>query len=61
MTAWYCYKHKVKMVDSEVALKYMQLVQYVAGIKCPVGGEAYLTEDIVMTVVKAAEDALEEK
>jgi hypothetical protein len=61
MTDWYCYKDKVKMVNSDVALKYMQLVQYVRGIKCPECGVAYLTEDVVMSVVKAAEDALEEK
>jgi hypothetical protein len=30
-------------------------------LKCPVGGEAYLTEEVVMTIVKAAEDMLEEK
>ena len=61
MTDWYCYKDKVKMVETDVAMKYMQLVQYIPGLKCPDGGEAYLTEDVVMTIVKAAEDALEEK
>ena len=61
MTEWYCYKDKVKMVATDVTLKYMQLAQAVPGIKCPECGVAYLTEDIVMTVVKAAEDALEEK
>ena len=61
MTDWYCYKHKVKMTETDVALKYMQLVQYIPGLKCPVGGEAYLTEEVVMTIVRAAEEALEEK
>jgi hypothetical protein len=61
MTEWYCYKHKVKMLSTEVALKYMQMVQSVPGLKCPEGGEAYLTEEVVMTTVKAAENALEEK
>ena len=61
MTDWYCYKHKVKMVETDVALRYMQLIQYIPGLKCPVGGEAYLTEEVVMTIVKAAEDMLEEK
>ena len=61
MTDWYCYKHKVKMAETDVALRYMQLIQYIPGLKCPVGGEAYLTEEVVMTIVKAAEDALEEK
>ncbi len=61
MTDWHCYKHKVKMVEADIALKYMQMVQYIPGLKCPVGGEAYLTEEVVMTIVKAAEDILEEK
>lgn len=61
MTEWYCYKHKVKMLPTDVALQYMQLVQYLPGLKCPEGGETYLTEDVVITTVKAAEDALEEK
>ena len=61
MTDWHCYKHKVKMVETDVALKYMQMIQYIPGLKCPVGGEAYLTEDVVMTIVRAAEEILEEK
>jgi hypothetical protein len=61
MTEWYCFKDKVKMLSTNVALKYMQMVQYVPGLKCPVCGVAYLTEDIVMSTVKAAEELLEEK
>jgi hypothetical protein len=61
MTEWYCHKDKVKMLSADVAMTYMRLVQTVPGIKCPVCGVAYLTEDVVMTTVKAAEDALEEK
>jgi hypothetical protein len=61
MTEWYCYKDKVKMLDSKVTLKYMQLVQEVPGMTCPVCGTAYLTEKTVRTVVKAAEELLEEK
>lgn len=61
MTEWYCFKDKVPMLSTEVELTYMQLVQAVPGLKCPQCGVAYLTEDIVMTIVKAAEDALEEK
>jgi hypothetical protein len=49
------------MEETDVALRYMKMVQYIPGLKCPVGGEAYLTEDVVMTIVKAAEDILEEK
>jgi hypothetical protein len=61
MTEWYCHKDKVKMRPADVAMKYLRLVQTVPGLKCPVCGVAYLTEDVVMTTVKAAEDALEEK
>ena len=35
MTEWYCYKDKVKMLSADVAMKYMQLVQYCARIKMP--------------------------
>ena len=61
MTDWYCYKDEVKMVASKVTLKYMQLVQDVPGLKCPDCGTAYLTEKVVRTVVKAAEELLEGK
>jgi hypothetical protein len=61
MSDWYCYKDKVKMKETQVSMRYMQLVQYVAGLKCPECGVAYLTEDVVMTTVKAAEELLEEK
>ena len=61
MTEWYCHKDKVKMLSADITMKYMQLMQTVPGLKCPVCGTAYLTEDVVMTTVKAAEDALEEK
>jgi len=61
MADWYCYKDKVKMTATQVSLRYMQLAQYVPGLKCPECGVSYLTEDVVMSIVKAAEDALEEK
>jgi hypothetical protein len=61
MADWYCFKAKVKMKDQELILSYMQLNQYVPGLKCPECGVEYLTEKIVMTIVQAAEDAIEEK
>jgi hypothetical protein len=61
MADWYCYKDKVKMKPTQVSMRYMQLVQFVPGLKCPECGVAYLTEDTVMTTVKAAEELLEEK
>jgi ArsR family metal-binding transcriptional regulator len=61
MADWYCFRDKVPMEKKDIALSYMDLTQYIPGIKCPVCGEEYLTEDIVTTVVQAAEDALEAK
>jgi hypothetical protein len=61
MTEWYCFKDKIKMVDTPVTLKYMQLTQSVPGLKCPECGVEYLTEQTVRTVVRAAEEILEEK
>jgi ArsR family metal-binding transcriptional regulator len=61
MTAWYCYKDKVAMEEKEVILSYMQMHQYIPGLKCPTCGEEYLTEEVATTIVQAAEDALEGK
>ncbi len=61
MADWYCFKDKVKMKDAEVTLTYMQLIQSVPGLKCPVCGTEYLTEQVVTTIVQSAEDILEEK
>ena len=61
MADWYCFKDKVKMVETKVTLKYMQLVQDVPGLKCPECGTAYLTEYISRTVVRSLEEAIEMK
>ena len=61
MPNWYCYKDKVKMQDAEVTLTYMQLSQNVPGLKCPKCGVEYLTERVVLGIVRAAEQALEQK
>jgi hypothetical protein len=61
MENWYCFKDKVKMAEATLTLGYMQLTQGVKGLKCPKCGASYLTEDIVMTTVRAAEAILEEK
>jgi hypothetical protein len=58
MADWYCFKDKVKMLETEVKLSYMQLSQLIPGLRCPVCGECYLTEDVVMTRVKEAEDLI---
>jgi hypothetical protein len=58
MAEWYCYRDKVEMLETDVTLSYMQLTQKIPGLRCPVCGECYLTEDIVMNVVKEAEDMI---
>jgi hypothetical protein len=58
MNEWFCFKDKVKMLETDVQLSYMQLTQRVPGLKCPVCGECYLTEETVMTTVKEAEDMI---
>lgn len=58
MADWYCYKDKVEMLETDVRLSYMELSQLIPGLKCPVCGECYLTEEIVMTTVKEAEDLI---
>lgn len=61
MADWYCFQDKEKMVGAQLLLSYMMLTQRVPGLKCPVCGTEYLTEEFVMTVVKDAESALEGK
>ncbi len=61
MTEWHCFKDKVPMERTQVKMRYLDLVQHVPGLKCPVCGTAYLTEDIVIGVVREAEQLLEEK
>jgi hypothetical protein len=58
MADWYCYTDKVKMLETDVKLSYMQLSQRIPGLRCPVCGKCYLTEDIVVNVVKEAEDLI---
>ena len=58
MADWYCFKDKVKMLETDVSLSYMQLSQRIPGLRCPVCGECYLTEDVAMTTVKDAEDVI---
>jgi YgiT-type zinc finger domain-containing protein len=58
MNNWYCFKDKVKMQETDVKLSYMQMSQRIPGLKCPVCGECYLTEETVLTTVKDAEDMI---
>jgi hypothetical protein len=61
MSDWYCFTDKVKMEKCDVLLNYMVVNQFVPGLKCPKCGTQYITEEVAMTVVQAAENALEEK
>jgi YgiT-type zinc finger domain-containing protein len=61
MAEWYCFKDKEKMTETKLTLSYMMLTQKVPGLKCPVCGVEYLTEQFVMTTVKDAESILEGK
>ena len=58
MAKWYCFKDKVQMLETEVEMSFMQLSQRIPGLRCPVCGECYLTEEIVMTTVKDAENLI---
>lgn len=58
MADWYCFKDKVKMLETDVNLSFLQLSQRIPGLKCPVCGECYLAEEVVMTTVKEAEDMI---
>jgi hypothetical protein len=61
MADWYCFQDKEKMVEAPLTLTYMMLSQRVPGMRCPVCGTEYLTENTVMSIVKAAETILEGK
>ncbi len=61
MPDWYCFQDKEKMVNAQLLLSYMMITQRVPGLKCPVCGAEYLTEEFVMTTVKDAESILEGK
>jgi hypothetical protein len=61
MPDWYCFKDKEKMINTSIRLSYMMLSQRVPGLKCPVCGTEYLSEEFVMTTVKEAESLLEGK
>jgi len=49
------------MVEATLTLSYMMLTRGVPGLQCPKCGAGYLTEKTVMTLVKEAEEILENK
>jgi DNA-directed RNA polymerase subunit RPC12/RpoP len=61
MTEWHCFKDKVKMIDSDLMISYMELTQRVPGIRCPQCGVGYLTEEIATTTVQEGEIMIEQK
>jgi hypothetical protein len=61
MADWYCFKDKAKMEETQLLMRYMVVSQHVWGLKCPVCGVEYLTEETVMTSVREAESSIEAK
>lgn len=63
MPDWQCYRDKVKMEETPlvVVFKYGQLAQQVPGLKCPVCGAKYLTEEIATTTIRRYESMIEDK
>lgn len=61
MKEWYCFKDKVKMVEGDVWLSYLETTTPIEGIKCPKCGAAYIPEETVLEKVAEAEKMLENK
>lgn len=61
MAEWYCFKCKQKMVETDVTAFYMDVVNFIKGLKCPQCGTTYLTEKIAVEVVNKGEAEVEAK
>jgi hypothetical protein len=61
MEQWYCYKDKVKMLDSNLRMAYLKKTSIIVGIKCPKCGAAYVLEPIVVGRIAKAEQMIEKK
>jgi len=61
MAEWYCFKCKVPVEERDVEMTYLEIVRFIAGLKCPQCGAAYLTEETVEETVRPGEEQLEEK
>ena len=61
MEDWYCFRCKEKMVVKEVEALYLDITQFVEGLKCPKCGTAYLTEEVAVEKVAKGEEEIEAK
>ncbi len=61
MEEWYCFQCKEKMVEKDVETRYLQILQYVPGLKCPKCGVPYLTEEIAVETVTKGEETIDAK
>ena len=61
MEKWYCFKCKQEMTEAELLASYLDITQFVNGIKCPSCGTAYLTEQYVIEAVQPGEEQIESK
>jgi hypothetical protein len=58
---WYCFKDKVKMVDSNLRMKYLKVTATTVGMKCPKCGISFIREAIVVGRIAKAEQMIEKK
>ncbi|MFH1625390.1 MAG: hypothetical protein ABID54_09595 [Pseudomonadota bacterium] len=61
MEEWYCFRCKEKMEAKEVQSVYMEISNFIDGLKCPTCGATYLTEEIVVETVSKGEEDIEAK
>jgi hypothetical protein len=57
---WYCFKDKTEMLSAEIPLRYLNITHTIKGLRCPICGASYLTEDVVEKV-RGGEEELEVK
>ena len=58
---WYCFKDKVKMVDSNLRMAYLKKTSTIVGMKCPKCGISFIREEIVVGRIAKAEQMIEKK
>jgi len=60
MPKWHCYKDKVEMEEATLRVRYLEMTQYLPGLKCPKCGVAYLTEQFAQ-LLREGEESVEPK
>lgn len=61
MDNWHCYKCRQELKDADILLEFMEITQFVPGLKCPSCGKPYFVEATVVDIVKPGEDTIESK